>query len=110
MTKSKKPDNKRSFGQVIGEKEARKLAAQRDRKSALSGLGLFGLIGWSVSVPALLGVLLGIWLDQHFKQGFSWTLSLLLAGLMLGCYIAWNWVQKENQEIHHRNEDEHEHE
>lgn len=108
MTKAKKPDSKESFGKVIGDKEARKLAAQRDRSSALSGLGLFGLIGWSVTVPALLGVLLGVWLDKHFKQEFSWTLSLLLAGLMFGCFIAWNWVQKENQDIHKKSDDEHE--
>lgn len=108
MSKAEKPKNKQSFGQLIGDKANRKMAAQRDRKSALSGLGLFGLIGWSVTVPALLGILLGVWLDKHVKQNFSWTLSLLLAGLMFGCFIAWNWLQKENQDIHKKSEDEHE--
>jgi|SRR5690554_1781474 len=108
MSKQDKPNNKPSFGQVIGDKETRKLAAQRDRSSALSGLGLFGLIGWSITVPALLGVLLGVWLDKHVKQDFSWTLSLLLAGFMFGSFIAWSWLQKENQEIHKKSDDEHE--
>jgi predicted F0F1-ATPase subunit len=29
------------------------------------GLGMMGLIGWSVVVPTLLGAALGIWLDAH---------------------------------------------
>lgn len=82
------------------------MKAQRDRKSVWSGLGLFGMVGWSIAVPSLLGAALGVWLDKIYKQSFSWTLSLLVAGLMLGCLIAWNWVQKEDTEIHKRNEDD----
>ena len=98
-----------SFGKVVGDKEKRKLKAQGEKKSVWAGLGLFGLVGWSITVPALGGAALGIWLDKHYKQTFSWTLSLLLAGLIFGCVIAWNWVQKENKEIH-TNEEEDENE
>ncbi len=98
--------NNNSFGKVVGDKEKRKLRAQRENKSVWSGLGLFGMIGWSIAVPTLLGAALGIWLDKTYKEDFSWTLSLLVAGLMLGCAIAWNWIQKENKEIHKRKEDE----
>jgi len=94
-----------SFSKVVGDKEKRKLKAQGENKSVWSGLGLFGMVGWSIAVPTLLGAALGIWLDKHYKESFSWTLSLLVAGLMLGCVLAWNWVQKENKEIHKNNED-----
>ncbi len=100
--------NKKSFSNAVGGKEERKLKAQHEKKSVWSGLGLFGMVGWSVAVPALLGTALGIWRDKKYKESFSWTLGLLLAGLMLGCLIAWNWVQKENKEIHKKNEDENE--
>lgn len=106
--KEEKPNKTHSFEKVIGDKEERKLEAQRDNKSVWSGLGLFGMIGWSIVVPTVLGAALGIWLDNNYKNDFSWTLSLLVAGLMLGCVIAWNWVQKENKEIHKKNEDENE--
>ena len=94
-----------SFEKVVGDKEERKLQAQREKKSVWSGLGLFGMVGWSIVVPTMLGAIVGMWLDKHYKNDFSWTLSLLVAGLMLGCGIAWNWVQKENKEIHKKNED-----
>lgn len=97
-------NNNKSFGKIVGDKEERKLRAQRDKKSVWSGLGLFGMIGWSIAVPTLLGAVLGIWLDKKYEEDFSWTLSLLVAGLMIGCLIAWNWVQKENKEIHKKND------
>lgn len=100
-----KQNTNNSFEKVVGDKEERKLQAQREKKSVWAGLGLFGMIGWSIVVPTILGAALGMWLDKHYKNDFSWTLSLLVAGLMLGCLIAWNWVQKENNEIHKNNED-----
>ena len=74
----------------------------------MAGLGLYGMVGWSVAVPTLLGAAFGLWLDKNYKVNFSWTLSLLITGLMLGCLIAWNWINKENKEIHKKNEDENE--
>lgn len=100
-----KQNKNNSFEKVVGDKEERKLQTQRDKKSVWSGLGLFGMVGWSIVVPTILGAALGMWLDKHYKNNFSWTLSLLVAGLMLGCGIAWNWVQKENKEIHKKDED-----
>ncbi len=58
------------------------------------GLGLFGMIGWSVALPAVLGALLGLWLDRAHPGRFSWTLSLLLGGLTLGCIAAWQWMDR----------------
>lgn len=107
MKKDKLNTNK-SFEKIVGDKEERKLQAQRETKSVWSGLGLFGIIGWSIALPTILGAALGIWLDKNYKENFSWTLSLLVAGLMIGCVIAWNWIQKENMEIHKKNEDENE--
>ena len=60
---------------------------------------MMGLIGWSVVVPTLVGAALGIWLDKHHPGEHSWTLMLLVAGLVIGCFNAWHWVAKENKEI-----------
>ena len=89
----------------IGEKEKRKLKARaRSTKSVWSGFGLFGMVGWSVVVPALAGTALGMWLDKKHPQSFSWTLTCLITGLIIGCLIAWRWVAKENKEIHQNQE------
>ena len=93
----------------VGAKAARKLHARRNPSPGVwFGLGMIGLIGWSVVVPTLLGAALGMWLDKHYPLGHSWTLALLVAGLLLGCFNAWHWVEKEDREMHrdgdHRDE------
>jgi ATP synthase protein I len=66
---------------------------------------MMGVIGWSVSIPTLLGVALGLWLDQRYPGVRSWTLARLVAGLLLGCFNAWYWVAKEEKEIRDEQED-----
>jgi len=94
-----------AFSKVIGEKAARKLRARNSKQGVWFGLGMTGLIGWSVVVPTLAGVALGIWLDKHHPGSHSWTLMLLVIGLAIGCWNAWHWVTKENEEIGEEPED-----
>ena len=89
------------FSRNVGAKETRKLKAQRQPTHAIwFGFAMFGLVGWSVAIPTLLGAALGWWLDRHHPAARSWTLTLLIAGLILGCINAWHWVSKENQAMH----------
>ena len=89
-----------AFSRAVGTKAARKLRAQRNSTQGVwLGLGMMGLIGWSVVVPTLLGAARGIWLDKRHPGEHSWTLALLVAGLALGCLNAWHWVAKEDKEI-----------
>ena len=82
----------------VARQAARKLKARRDGAPGVwSGLGMMGLVGWSVVVPTLLGAALGLWLDQRHAGTHSWTLALLVAGLTLGCLNAWRWVDKEDR-------------
>ena len=93
-----------TFAQQVGQKAERKLKARRNpSKSVWFGLGMMGLIGWSVVIPTLLGAALGIWLDKHHVGDRSWTLALLVAGLTAGCFNAWHWVAKEDKAM--RDED-----
>jgi len=93
------------LAEQVGIKATRKLKARRNNASEFwYGLGLMGLIGWSVVVPTLLGAALGIWLDQRYPGGRSWTLALLAAGLTIGCFTAWHWVKKEELTKHDERE------
>jgi ATP synthase protein I len=84
----------------VGAKAERKLRARRDPAPGVwFGLGMMGLIGWSVVVPTLLGAALGLWLDKHHPGKHSWTLALLVAGLAIGCFNAWHWVAGENKQM-----------
>lgn len=86
----------RRFDQVLGRKALRKwMARQRANQGPWYGLGMFGLIGWSVAVPTLVGIALGLWLDRLLHSRISWTLTLLMLGVLLGCLNAWYWVRQE---------------
>ena len=102
----KKPvaENATVFGQQVAAKAARKLKARKSSQGVWFGLGMMGLIGWSVVVPTLLGAALGIWLDKHHPGKHSWTLALLVVGLAIGCLNAWHWVAKEDKEMHEEQE------
>ena len=98
--------NRTTFSQEVGAKAARKLRARRHSAQGVwFGLGMMGLIGWSVAVPTLLGAALGMWLDRHYPGRHGWTLALLVAGLAIGCLNAWHWVAKEDKAMREEQED-----
>lgn len=102
-------DNKEAFefSEKIKEKSQRKLDAKdNDKQSVWFGLGMMGIVGWTIVGPTLLGAVIGLWLDKRYPATFSWTLSGLIIGLFVGCLIAWRWINKEHQEInqHKKNE------
>lgn len=86
---------------AVGAKAARKLTARRNSAPGVwFGLGMMGLVGWSVAIPTLLGAALGLWLDKQHSGKHSWTLALLAAGLVVGCLNAWHWVTREDKAMH----------
>ena len=83
----------------VGEKETRKLKARREKRynALIKGLRMTGLVGWTVATPTLIGVAVGKWLDEAWPATFSWTLTLLMVGLILGCFHAWYWLKRESK-------------
>ncbi len=101
-----------TFADQIGAKAARKLQARRvearsAKQSAWSGLGAMGIIGWSLTMPTVLGAVLGLWLDKRHWSSHSWTPALLLVGLAIGCLNAWRWVSERDRAMHQKEEDGH---
>lgn len=87
-----------AFARAVAEKESRKLRARERRgKTILFGMGMFGLVGWSLAVPVLLFLAFGIWLDGKFQSGVSWTVMMLVLGVGLGAMNAWYWVERERR-------------
>lgn len=92
---------KPTFAEQIGASAVRKITAHRNPTPGVwFGLGMMGLVGWSVVVPTLLGLALGLWLDEHHSRTHSWTLALLVGGLCIGCFNAWRWVANEDRAMH----------
>jgi ATP synthase protein I len=93
------PDMPPSLEEQVQKKaERRRWARSQEKRSVWFGLGMFGLIGWAVAIPTLLGIALGIWLDRHWPADrISWAISLLFVGIILGCINAWRWVSRERR-------------
>lgn len=88
------------FSRQIGAKANRMIRAKRNEKRSIwFGFSMFGLVGWSVMIPTVLGILLGLWIDKHHPGQYSWTLTFLLIGLIIGILNAGYWVEKEKKEI-----------
>ncbi|QBQ55487.1 AtpZ/AtpI family protein [Nitrosococcus wardiae] len=90
------PEN--NFGKNVGRKAERKVRAKKGKNPPTwFWLGMFGLVGWSVAIPTLIGVTLGIWIDATWPTTVSWTLNLLIVGIIIGCLNAWYWVKQESR-------------
>jgi ATP synthase protein I len=96
----------RKLSERVGGKEKRKLRARERHTSIWFGLGTFGVIGWSVAIPTLLGIVIGIWIDTRYPSRFSWTLMLMVAGVILGCLNAWHWIERERRIIEEEEKDD----
>ncbi|MGB5823839.1 MAG: AtpZ/AtpI family protein [Proteocatella sp.] len=92
--KDKKSDPEQELINQINKEAKKKIDMQKSGKEVMFGLGAFGIIGWSVTVPVLLGISVGGYLDENYAQSFSWTLTLLFAGVIIGCVNAWYWIKK----------------
>jgi ATP synthase protein I len=90
---------RQTFSRDVGAQEDRKLNARQSGMHVWPGLGMLGLIGWSICLPTVLGAWLGLWLDKRHPGMHAWTLALLIAGLCLGCANAWHWINKEQDAI-----------
>lgn len=98
-TEPNRHETRSEMEQIVGSKEQRRLRARRSKnRSVWFGLGMFGVIGWSIAVPMVLGIACGLWIDSQFQTTRSWTLMLMVAGLGIGCLNAWTWIRRESVE------------
>ena len=100
------PDDKLvedNLSEQVGVKEQRKMRARAETEQSIwFGLGMFGLVGWSVAVPTVAMLALGVWIDKRWPSDHSWTLMLLVVGIVAGCLNAWHWLSREREIIERR--------
>lgn len=86
------------FKKKVKDKETRKIKGRQEKKRGiLYGLGMFGVVGWSVAIPTVAFAAIGLWIDKTWPNKFSWTLMFLTFGLIIGCLNAWYWVRRESK-------------
>ena len=75
-------------------KKARQLR-QRPHRKILLQAGFLAIIGFQITIPVLLLLLLGVFLDNHISIGYiSFTILFIFVGFGLGFYNAWRWIQQ----------------
>lgn len=76
----------------------RERQAQEEPEPSLGArLGQIGILGWTIVVPTLLGLVLGHWLDRHFNTGVFFSAPLLMAGAAFGLWSAWKWMHRQTR-------------
>ena len=69
--------------------------AQWQREGDLSvgrRLAQIGVLGWIVITPTLAGLYTGRWLDERAGTALFWSAPLMMAGVCLGGWSAWKWM------------------
>ena len=93
---TRQPGNRESLDEAVRTRQQRRARWQREGERSLGqNLAMIGALGWTIVTPTLIGIFAGRWLDRHFDMGIFWTLGLLVAGLALGCALAWNRMHSE---------------
>jgi len=95
------------FTAEVARKEALRLKGLRHKDETVwFGLGMFGIVGWAVAIPTLIGVALGLWIDRTWPSQYSWALMFLILGVIVGCINAAYWVRRVRSKIIEEDEDD----
>ena len=95
MAKEQANPNNNSLAGPVRRQRARRERWRREGERPLGhNLALIGVLGWLVVTPTLIGIFIGRWLDRAVDGGIFWTVSLLFAGVCLGCWLAWKRVNE----------------
>lgn len=98
--KERRLKQEKEYARKIGVKESLRIKGKKHKDETVwFGLGMIGVVGWSVAIPTLIGTALGLWIDLTWPSRFSWALMLLILGVALGSANAWHWVRKAREDI-----------
>jgi ATP synthase protein I len=91
-----RPDHPKRLDEAVQLRRGRRERWQREGERSIGqNLALIGVLGWTIVTPMLIGIFVGRWLDRIFGSGIFWTLGLLVAGVALGCSLAWKRIHRE---------------
>jgi ATP synthase protein I len=91
-----RPDHPERLDEAVRLRRGRRERWQREGERSIGqNLAMIGALGWMIVTPILIGIFAGRRLDHAFGSGIFWTLGLLVAGLALGCSLAWRRMHRE---------------
>ena len=69
---------------------------ERGHRSFWRSLNVLGMVGWPITLGSVGGAWLGRYLDTRLDSGIRFTLILMTAGVLLGCFVAWKTVTQKH--------------
>lgn len=66
---------------------------KRSRHSLGIGYTKYGIVGFIIIIPAIIGAVIGNRIDA--PESNTWTITLLAAGFLIGVISASIWIRKE---------------
>ena len=72
--------------QELGKPEIDKASQSREKSHtgiAMNLLAEVSTLAWNLVIPIVGGVLLGHYIDMRFESGVTWTMSLLVLGIII---------------------------
>ncbi len=86
--------------QLQVERQARRIKqADRDRPTLLGYTVYFGTLGLVFVLPLVAGAYLGRWLDKQLSgYSTSWTLSLIIIGIIIGAINVYLLIRENDRE------------
>jgi ATP synthase protein I len=96
VTKSSpNPPPERPIEESIERRREQRARWQREGERPLAqNLAMIGALGWLIVVPTLAGIFAGQWLDRRAGGGLTFTGAGLVAGLVLGAWLAWQRMHR----------------
>ncbi|MBO5996989.1 MAG: AtpZ/AtpI family protein [Alphaproteobacteria bacterium] len=96
MTEFDKTDDKKVEKMLIRKAE---LMKNRPNRTFYADFGMVASLGGVMTLPIIIGILVGAWLDKNFAVAkFSWRLNLMIVGFFCGLYYAYRWVKYQGVE------------
>ena len=81
------------------EKQRQGLITQQEEKGSMNLLAEMTTLAWNLVIPIVGGVLFGHYLDQRSGEGITWTLSLLVLGVIIALSNLYNLYVEHGQQL-----------
>jgi ATP synthase protein I len=102
MNQPDEPNDSERIARAARQANSRERRGRDEPEPSLgSRLGQIGILGWSIVIPTLLGLVIGHWLDRHFGTGVFFSAPLLMIGAAFGLWSAWKWMHRQTRSKDH---------
>jgi ATP synthase protein I len=96
MARRPGPDGHKKMHEAVELRQKRRERWQKEgERSFWRNMSMIGSLGWLIITPTLMGVFLGRWLDERFGTGIFYTGALIVVGVTIGGYLAWQRINEE---------------